>query len=172
MVRCFIAIYPIKSQKIQELQDKIANLINGKSVEKENMHITLSFLGEKNEKEINEIRNKIYRVAKNTYKREAILTKIKFIPNEHFIRVIAVDVVGLDDLSKIIEKEVGGDVKPPHLTLFRVKNVKDKKTLMEFRKIDINERILVDKISIMKSTLTPKGPVYEIIHSFDLVSNQ
>jgi 2'-5' RNA ligase len=172
MVRCFIAIYPIRSKKVHELQDKIAKFINGKSVEKENMHITLSFLGEKKESEINEIKNKIDKVAKNSYKREAILTKIKFIPNENFIRVIAVDVVGLDDLSKSIEKEVGGDVKPPHLTLFRVKNVKDKKTLLEFRKIDINERIFIDKISIMKSTLTPKGPVYEVIHSFELASNQ
>jgi len=98
------------------------------------------------------------------------LTKVKFIPNDKFIRVIAIDVVGLDDLSKFIEKEVGGDVKPPHLTLFRVKNIKDKKALLELEKIEINEKIFVDKICLMKSTLTPKGPIYEIIDSFELSS--
>jgi len=172
MVRCFIAVYPIKSQKIYELQEKIGNLISGKEVEKENMHITLSFLGEKDESEINSIKEKLSKTAKNSYKREVVLTKMKFIPNDKFIRVIAIDVAGLDDLSNIIEKEVGGDVKPPHLTLFRVKNVKDKKALLEFGKMEINEKILVDKICLMKSTLTPKGPIYEIIGSFELSSYQ
>jgi len=168
MVRCFIAVYPVKSKKIYELQEKISNLIIGKEVEKENMHITLSFLGEKQETEINSIKEKLNKIAKNSYKREAVLTRIKFIPNDRFIRVIAIDVAGLDDLSEIIEKEVGGDVKPPHLTLSRVKNVKDKKALLEFEKIEINEKIFVDKICLMKSTLTPKGPVYEVIDSFEL----
>jgi len=172
MVRCFIAVYPIKSQKVFELQEKIVSLINGKEVERENMHITLSFLGEKQETEINEIKVKLDKITKNSYKREAILTRIKFIPNERFFRVIAIDVAGLDDLSEIIEKEVGGDVKPPHLTLFRVKNVKDKKALLEFGKIELNERIFVDKICLMKSTLMPKGPIYEVIESFELSSNQ
>jgi 2'-5' RNA ligase len=172
MVRCFIAVYPVKSQKVFELQEKIGKLIDGKEVEKENMHITLSFLGEKQESEINEIKERLDKIAKNSYKREAILTRVKFIPNERFFRVIAIDVAGLEDLSEIIEKEVGGDVKPPHLTLFRVKNVKDKKVLLEFGNIEINEKIFVDKICLMKSTLTPKGPIYEVIDSFELSSDQ
>jgi len=172
MVRCFIAVYPIKSQKIYELQEKIGKLIDGKKVEKENIHITLSFLGEKQESEIDSIKEKLTTIVKNSYKREAILTGIKFIPNNKFFRVIAIDVAGLNDLSEIIEKEIGGDVKPPHLTLFRVKNVKDKKALLELGKIEINEKIFVDKICLMKSILTPKGPIYEIIDSFELSSCQ
>ena len=40
MVRCFIAIYPIRSKKVHELQDKIAKFINGKSVEKEKIELS------------------------------------------------------------------------------------------------------------------------------------
>jgi len=172
MVRCFIAVYPVKSQKIYELQEKIGKLVNGKEVEKENMHITLSFLGEKQESEINGIKEKLTNITRNSCKREAILTRVKFIPSDKFIRVIAIDVAGLNDLSRAIEREVGGDVKPPHLTLFRVKNIRDKKTLLKFEKIEINEKVFVDKICLMKSTLTPKGPIYEIIDSFELSSYQ
>jgi 2'-5' RNA ligase len=168
MVRYFIAVYPIKSEKIFNLQKKIKQFIEGKEVEKENMHVTLSFLGEKSEEEINGIKNRLSEIAKKFNKREIILTRIKFIPNEKFFRVIAIDVSGLEDLSESIEKKVGGDVKPPHLTLFRVKNVKDKKSLIELSKAEINETFLVDKIHLMKSTLTPKGPIYEVESSFNL----
>jgi RNA 2',3'-cyclic 3'-phosphodiesterase len=168
MVRYFIAVYPIKSEIVLNLQKRIKQFIEGKAVEKENLHITLSFLGEKDEKEINEIKAKLDKISRNHNKREAILTRIKFIPNERFFRVIAIDVNGLEDLSESIEKEVGGDIKPPHLTLFRIKNVKDKKALIETSKREINEIFIVDKISLMKSTLTPKGPIYEIESEFKL----
>ena len=168
MVRCFIAVYPIKSEKVYELQKRIKEFIEGKEVERENMHVTLSFLGEKNERELTIIKDKLENIAKTSHKRVAILTRIKFIPNERFLRVIAIDVNGLDDLSEIIEKEIDGDIKPPHLTLFRVKNVKDKKSLIELSKIEVNEAFFVDKIHLMRSTLTPKGPIYKIEQSFDL----
>jgi 2'-5' RNA ligase len=172
MVRCFIAIYPVKSERVYEMQEKIGKLIEGKGVEKENMHITLSFLGEKVEEEIKEIKKRLKEVAGLCYKRIATLTKIKFIPNEKFFRVIAIDVAGLDDLSEMIEKKVGGNVKPPHLTLFRVKNVKNREELLEFKKVEINENVPVERICLMKSTLTHKGPIYEVIDSFELKSYQ
>jgi 2'-5' RNA ligase len=170
MVRCFVAIYPVKSKRVYEMQEKIGKLIEGKEVEKENMHITLSFLGEKTEGEIEEIKERLKEVVSLCYKRVATLTKIKFIPNERFLRVIAIDVVGLEDLSEMVEKKVGGDAKPPHLTLFRVKNVKNRRELLEFKKVEINENVPVERICLMKSTLTRKGPIYEVISSFELKS--
>jgi 2'-5' RNA ligase len=171
MVRCFIAIYPIKSEKIYKLQQEIGKLIEGKEVEKENMHITLSFLGEINDKEVEKIKKKLKEIAEVTYKRNITLGKIKFIPSENFFRVIAIDIIGLDDIVELIKKEIGGDVKPPHLTLFRVKRVKDKSSLLEASKKEIREEIFVERICLVKSTLTPKGPIYEIIESFELRSH-
>ena len=168
MVRCFIAIYPIKSEKVYKIQEEISKIIDGKEVEKGNIHITLSFLGEKNEIDLTDIIKKMEEVSQMCRKRVAILKRIKLIPNERFFRVIAIDVAGLDDLSDIVKRKIGGDVKPPHLTLFRVKNVKDKVKLLELSKVEINDEILVDKICLIKSTLTPKGPLYEVLNSFEL----
>jgi len=168
MVRCFIAIYPIKFEKVYEMQRKIGELIDGKEVERENMHVTLSFLGEKGNKELEKIIEKLKEISKRYNKRMAVLTKVKLIPNEKFFRVIAIEVVGVDDLSEVVKKEIGGDVKPPHLTLFRVKRVKNRERLIELIKTEINEEIMVDKICLMKSTLTPKGPIYEVLETFEL----
>ena len=171
MVRCFIAIYPIKSERVYKIQEEISKFIEGKEVEKENMHITLSFLGEKSENELVDIRKKLNEISKVCEKRIATLTRVKLIPNENFFRVIAIEVIGLDDLSEAVRRKIGGDVKPPHLTLFRVRNVKEKTKLFELIKAEINEKILVDRVCFMKSTLTPKGPIYEVLDAFELASS-
>jgi len=170
MVRCFIAIYPIKSEKVYKIQEEIGKFIDGKEVEKENMHITLSFLGERNENELTDIRKRLNEISKVYHKRTATLTRVKLIPNENFFRVIAIEVIGLDDLSEAVKRKIGGDVKPPHLTLFRVRNVREKTKILELTKSEIKEEILVDKICLMKSTLTPKGPIYEVLDVFELTS--
>jgi len=168
MVRCFIAIYPIKSEKVYKIQEEIGKFINGKGVEKENMHITLSFLGERNENELTDIRKRLNEISKVYHKRVATLTSVKLIPNENFFRVIAIEVIGLDDLSEMVKRKIGGDTKPPHITLFRVRSVREKTKILELTKSKINEEILVDKICLMKSTLTPKGPIYEVLDVFEL----
>ncbi len=167
MVRCFIAVYPIEIESVYKIQEELKPLIEGKEVERENMHVTLSFLGEISEMEIASIKEKLKELSKQYQKREATLTKIKLIPNERFVRVVAIDVAGLEDLSKDIKEKINGDVKPPHLTLARVKKVKDKKALIEFsRKFFLNQKIVVNDIKLMKSTLTRNGPIYEVIETF------
>ena len=158
----------MKSEKVLELQRRMHQFIVGKRVEVENIHITLSFLGERNEEEIKRIIERLRRLSSSSLKRDAILTRVKLIPNERYIRVVAIEVVGIDDLVDTIKKEIGGDVKPPHLTLFRVKEVRNREALLKLTEEEINEHIFVDKICLVKSTLTFDGPIYEIIESFEL----
>ena len=58
-----------------------------------------------------------------------------------------------------------------HMTVVRVKGVTDKKKFLDFfdkhRKTAFGS-FLVNKVEIYKSTLTPSGPVYEELDSFDL----
>lgn len=171
MVRCFIAIYPIKNEAVYQVQREIKVFVEGKEVEKENMHVTLSFLGEINEEKVSLIKSELKKLISNYKKREILLSRISLIPNERFIKVIAIEVNGLEDLSKEIEEKIGGDVKPPHLTLMRVKRVRDKKGLIEFsKKIILNQKVEVSDIKLMKSTLTRNGPIYEIIETFEFSS--
>ncbi len=158
----------MKSEKVLEIQKKIDPFIVGKIVEAENIHITLSFLGERSEEEIKKIIERLREISSSSLKRTATLTRVKLIPSEKYIRVIAIDVIGIDDLVDIIKREIGGDVKPPHLTLFRVKEVRNREALLKITKEEINEAININKICLIKSTLTFKGPIYEIIESFEL----
>lgn len=58
-----------------------------------------------------------------------------------------------------------------HLTLARVKNARDKKKISTFIKANRDTMIMkfpVKNIELMKSTLTPTGPIYETIRSIPL----
>ena len=54
----------------------------------------------------------------------------------------------------------------PHITLFRIKNVKDKRKLIDFiGNYEIETKIFeVGSIKLFKSTLTREGPEYELLH--------
>ena len=59
----------------------------------------------------------------------------------------------------------------PHLTIARVRSGRDKNAIAELIKKHENTdfgAMLVDKIKLKKSTLTPKGPIYEDIAVFEL----
>ncbi|AEF97122.1 RNA 2',3'-cyclic phosphodiesterase [Methanotorris igneus] len=168
-MRCFIAI-----DLPEEIKDKIEEVkkhfkIKGiKLVEKENLHITIKFLGEIDEEIVEKIKNLDLSIS-------PIKVKIKNIgvfPNENYIRVIWLGATNLVDLFKEVDEklsEIGFKKEReyvPHVTIGRVKFIENKKALKDkiekHRKIDIGE-FEVKSIKLMKSTLTPNGPIYEVI---------
>ncbi|MEM5836151.1 MAG: RNA 2',3'-cyclic phosphodiesterase [Candidatus Aenigmatarchaeota archaeon] len=176
MVRCFIGyILPqdIKT-KIAELQKKIETWpLKCKFVEKENLHICFSFLGEIKEMEIEKISEKIDIISRKNRKVEAIINGLIAIPNPNYIRVIALKIVESNSLKQIfsdIVKEIGGDSKPAHITLCRVKYVENKNELR--RKIEEENKehgtLKIEAIQLIKSELKRSGPVYSIIHQAEL----
>jgi 2'-5' RNA ligase len=99
-------------------------------------------------------------------------------PSEKMIRVAW---IGLEPKDKIVELQqqiesalVGMFPKDerfhPHITLARVKFVKDKKNFMEkLNKLPVKEiEFPVNSFKLIKSTLTPEGPVYEDVAEFAL----
>lgn len=173
MIRCFLAIYPIDNalqNDIEKIKKDIRKLIIGKEVEKENLHITISFLGELNEKELEEKKIKIEETIRKLKRTTATLNRIKLIPSEKFIRVIAIDVSGIDNIVKEVEKNVGGDVKPPHITLFRVKKIINKNVLLNFCKnFKLEKSFEIKDLKLIKSTLTRDGPVYSVLQTYNLL---
>lgn len=173
MARCFIGIIvpeSIKSSIIQ-IQKQLKTLpIVAKFVEPENLHLSLSFLGEVNEMEIERTGNILDLICSKYREFEVDLLGIKLIPNESYVRVIALDVkqeISLEKITKEVKEKIGGDVKPPHLTLCRVKNI-DKKAIPEIKKIKVNIRLPVTSVYLIKSTLQKTGPIYTIIHESKL----
>jgi 2'-5' RNA ligase len=173
-MRVFIGIFPPEhiKEKILELQKKIKVLpIVAKMVEKENLHISVSFLGDITEDEVNVISYKLDQIVKGYEKFEVKIDKIKLIPNEKYIRVIALDVLSpeINNLMKDIKTNIGGDVKPPHITLCRVKKISDKNIVIKkLSELFLKESFTVDNVSLVKSVLTRSGPKYYILHESHL----
>ena len=71
-----------------------------------------------------------------------------------------------ESLKKMFRKE--NDFKA-HITLARVKYIEDKKQfLQQLKNIKVeNKKVEVRNFKLIKSTLTPKGPVYEDLAVFD-----
>lgn len=174
IVRAFIAMElneDVKN-KIMEFENRLKECKSEmKLVERENLHITIKFLGEINIKLLENIYEEIGKI-----KEEKFTISVKGVgvfPNERFIRVIWIGVKeGKEKILKI-QKEVDDKLAKlgfakekdfvPHITVARVKTTSNRgeilKILEEFKEKDFGKS-LIDRIILKKSTLTPKGPIY------------
>jgi len=175
MVRCFIGFLlpeEVKT-KVFELQEKMKMWpMKCKFVEKENLHLCFSFLGEIDDSRIKEISDKLDFISKKFKKIEVEVDGIVAIPSQNYIRVIALKIVENELLKKIFEeivREIGGDSKPAHITLCRVKSVENKNELR--RRIGEEKsygKFVIGAIQLIKSELRKSGPVYSVIHQAEL----
>jgi len=178
MVRCFIGV--LVPEEVKEEAEKVKKNLSNlemkcKFVEGENLHICFSFLGETDENKISFITKTLDSICKDFLKFEVSLGGIKMIPSESYIRVLALDIIEktgkLKNLTKVIQEKVGGDSKPPHLTLCRVKSIKDKQsTAQKIREIKVETiDFTIPKIQLIKSELRRGGPVYTPLHESSLM---
>jgi len=169
-MRAFIAVEIDEElrAKIAELQKQLS--IEGvKLVEKENLHLTLFFLGEIDEKMKEKVIQAMDKI--NCKKFEMSCRGVGAFPSNNYIRVIWVGVEAPE--LKIIHNQLGEELArlgfkkeelSPHITLARVKFLKDKTRLYEFLRENSELELgdcAVDRVALKKSTLTPKGPIYE-----------
>jgi 2'-5' RNA ligase len=150
-----------------------------KWVEEENIHLTLKFLGEVHEGKAREIKAALESVASGHF--NARVTGFGVFPGYDYVRVIW---AGLEprDSFEALHEGIERALSPlgfahdrrfiPHVTIGRVRSVSDKKALSEaLKSLDAagaGREFAVDGFRLKKSTLTPKGPVYEDISSFPL----
>jgi RNA 2',3'-cyclic 3'-phosphodiesterase len=172
--RGFIAVDIDVFPKLLEFEKEIKETgANVKLVEPENVHITLKFLGDTNESQIDEIDKIIKDAVKEIDPFNIQLKGTGVFPNQNYIKIIWVGIkqgepIGViaskidEQLSKMgFKKEKRGF--SPHLTIARVKSAKGKDEILhviekygDVQFVDIR----VDSIKLKKSDLTPKGPIY------------
>jgi len=145
-----------------------------KWVKKENLHITLKFLG-KTDKQI-AIEAKIKEAVKPFPPFKVSLKGIGAFPSSKRAKILWVGVKegakDLTDLFVALEKkihELGFEKEArkftPHITFARVKD--GKYSLSE--NIDFSfDSFPVNEVALFKSTLTPKGAIYESLSSLPL----
>lgn len=159
---------------IDSLQEYIKDI---KWVSEENLHITIKFLGEVKEPSLMKLKENVEKTASIFGPFELTLASTGFFPTEKAARVVWIGADGgIDHLLELFHElennleNIGFDREEktfsPHLTIGRAK--RDKKIFVpesfpEFDSITIE----VKSISIMKSTLTPEGPIYERIYKTD-----
>jgi|TARA_B100001964_G_scaffold245071_1_gene329674 2'-5' RNA ligase len=176
-MRLFIAIKIPEDIKeyISELQKQIDTANNKISlVNKDNIHLTLKFLGEVQPNDIETIKESLNNVKFKSF--SVHLNDVDVFPNENYIRVIW---IGLEPEENILElqKNIDESLKSlfrkekdfkPHLTLARVKYIEDKNNFInKLKNIKIeNKKIDISNFRLVKSTLTPEGPVYEDLEVF------
>lgn len=137
-------------------------------------HLTLKFLGEVHPNKIDEIIS----ILKNIkFERFSVnLNSIGVFPAENKVRVVWVglnpenDIFQLqkqidEPLIKLFKKEEGFK---SHITLARVKYLEDKDLFIEqVKKIKVeNKAIGIKEFRLVKSTLSPEGPIYEDLEKF------
>jgi len=180
-MRCFISIdLPEEVKKeLAAVQSQIpkenAKILN---VNPEILHLTLRFLGEIDDFKANKTKEILNSLKVKKFK--AKISKMGIFPSENFIRVVWIGLEPAEkfkELHELIDNElekinIQKDERfESHVTLCRVKFIKDKKGFMEkLKKIKVKEiEFNVDKISFKKSVLMPEGPVYEDISEIKLI---
>jgi RNA 2',3'-cyclic 3'-phosphodiesterase len=175
--RGFIAVEIPISEKLKALYNALNKLsIKIKLVSLENIHITLKFLGQTKFEQVKEIETIMKNATCDVDPFSIILQGTGVFPNRKYIKVIWVGITGatpLASLSRNIDRHLKHLGFPeekrafsPHMTLGRVKFLKDKEPLLSILdeyKDEIFSEVPINAILLKKSTLTPSGPIYETI---------
>lgn len=185
-MRAFIAVNlpdEIK-KKVAEATAGLKKIDSGvKWVEPQNLHLTLKFLGWVEDARLPEVEKIAGKVKSPSFKLK--LAGVGSFPEGKSPRVLWVDIIeGAAELKALADRlekdyfsappEAGAEKREfsPHLTIGRVKDKRGVDQVMdEMGKLAGVEFgvCLVENMEIMKSTLTRKGPTYEVYKSFKLV---
>jgi len=179
--RVFLAInIPLRvKEDIANIYLKLAKYlpIKGiKFVEKDNLHITLHFLGDQTPKKIEQIKKiaKDLVIILNPF--TVSLGGINAFPNKSFPRIIILNIdKGGDCIKKIINDlgrrlsgigvEIDKRALKAHITLVRIKSGK-----VEFEKLEEIKKDNIDwqvkGFDLVESKLTENGPIYNILEHF------
>ncbi|MBU4086828.1 MAG: RNA 2',3'-cyclic phosphodiesterase [Nanoarchaeota archaeon] len=178
MIRCFIAV-DLSLEAVKEIERAQRELSKkktwqGKITEPANLHLTLKFLGEIEEERVEEVRRRLREIKFPKF--SCYIGNLGvFTPNN--IKIVWAHIIGNEvlGLQKWVDESLW-DMFPKekrfmsHLTIARVKMVKDKKLfLQELEKVKTqNLKFPVKNFYLIKSELREKGPVYTTLEKFEL----
>ena len=157
------------------LQSELKKSLKGNIswVEPENIHLTLRFLGQVNNEQLDEIKKIVQETAKKIKRFNMDLGVIGAFPDVSYPRILWVGInFGFNELNEInaeledkletINFAVGEKYFHPHLTIARIKSLEGENMLPEITQ-KIHPKQLaetVDKLVIVQSELTPQGAKY------------
>lgn len=177
--RAFIAV-EIDGRARQKISELISNLkksgADAKWITENQMHLTLKFLGNISEEDIQKISDALSGVSNNFNSFMINFSRIGAFPNLDHPAVLWLGVDKGADYLKTLAGEIENALEKsgfarearefqPHLTLARIKSPKNMPELARLaRKTDfISGDVQINKLVLFKSRLSPKGAIYTII---------
>lgn len=177
MVRCFISVELPKEIRtnLMDLQKELKTTRNTiKMVAPKHIHITLKFLGEISEQELENVKEKLKNIEFKKF--QIRLQDLLSFPSEQKPRVISVGVQPQGDLV-LLNNEINNQLSTkedreyiPHATIARIKFVKREKNLLNFikdKKYFSTEKFIVEKFALMMSILTKDGARHKRLEEYN-----
>jgi 2'-5' RNA ligase len=170
-MRLFIAIdlpEDVKSE-LKKAQDSLRSEKDKLTIARE-LHLTLKFLGETPEKEVEKIKKALSKIKFKRFKLR--LDGTGLFPTEKFIRVAWVGLEESKDLKELAQKikESLPEYKEdypfnPHLTLSRIKLLENRENFVKkVKNLKIKPlEFEVKNFVLYSSKLSPKGPTYNTL---------
>jgi 2'-5' RNA ligase len=149
------------------LKEYLEPYFEGKWVKSKNLHMTFKFLGDI---EVDNIKSVIERLKKLKYPKKQTVYFKK-------LRVFHKKILSLRSSNKTLYKiqdqmdDLLGDMfikEPefkPHITLMRIKKIKDKSYKFMFKENNIKAKLNI-KVCLVESKLNPDGVKYKILREF------
>jgi 2'-5' RNA ligase len=184
-MRCFVAIKV--GEAVRDLLGRVQEALRRadahvKWVERENLHLTLKFLGDLDETRVESLEGLLSAEAARWKTMALEYAGIGTFPERGAPRVVWAgatgDVERLAGLAAAVERHAEAVGVPPerhpfvaHLTIGRVKSDRNLKRLAAA--IDAQRQVPLGRdevasFELFRSTLTSDGPVYDLLRSFDL----
>ncbi len=178
-MRCFISIELPKevTAEIKNIQSDLEskNLFHGSFAKEENLHLTLKFLGEISNAQIEKVKLLLNEIKLRKFK--ASLGSLGIFntktPRIFWISINAQEIHDLkkeidETLSKVFPKEKMEFAS--HVTIARIKGLEHRQKLLDYPTKNKTKKIefFIDKFWLKESTLTPDGPFYKTIEEFTL----
>lgn len=178
-MRCFIALDLPREAKdeVERIQNLIkkSDLLEAKFTKRDLVHLTLKFLGEIDKEKIEQVKERLRKILFSDF--EVGLGEVGAF-SKKFVRIIWVKLEGKQvfELQKQIDDKLKDLFQPEfrfmsHITIARVKNVSDKRKLIDYLRNIKSKKIKfkINNFFLKKSELFAEGPVYEDIEGYNSV---
>lgn len=147
-------------------------------VKPENLHLTLKFLGDISQEQVNKIKEAIAKVSGKFTAFKASVNGFGFFPNARRPRVFFIS-IDKEELFKSIATELEEELETlgfkkegkfkSHITLARIKNLRNIECLKtKIKNTQLDEKFSINTITFHESILTKEGPIYGKIFKSNL----
>ena len=193
-IRTFIAIElsPRVLDALEEVQERLCRGEGGRAgrwVKRHNIHLTLKFLGQVPAEQLEAVHGAVACASEGCRPFVLTLTDLHCLPDLRRPRVICVGVQEetgeLGRLHEAAERELGQLGFPaerrrfrPHLTLGRVRKQAARREVAALaqsvatHKVGERVQMRVDGVTVVRSELTPEGPIYTRLFEAPLSDSQ